>query len=572
MKLIQKVKFLLFRESDNFLIFTLFGLVVLLVICIYTIFPNLLSNNTENDTEILIVNAQILSTIFAIIASFAILGLQFVSQDLTPRIMRNFINSKEISFFFGLYIFTIISNLFVATFPKIIDPSKFLIISYILFVFCIFSLIPSLKSIIQSIQPIRIIKNIEINIPETYYKEIISREKFPINQYDSLNDPFIDLEQIAIRSIRNNDHALFNYCIQRIAVLNIKYLEELKKIPTDNGYIEVGRDVYILQNYFLKIYDQLIFEILNQNNSCFLNELLNWLFPILENLITLKANEEIESFERKYEEIGKTLVKRKYHQYSSNYFYIITDFLELLFTYLPSGNDSLIYSDEIPDRQNRSKKEIDLWLFGEKMHNLFFRELSFFIKLVDQIGSDEEFEHAYYSFDSCINKLLIDSFKGNYNEKFRRFLIYQLLFAYIQIHEISLKNKIISVLDLGQFLLDISRHPENYDLLPFKNQFIGFFKRTGELSVEYENALSLSSIGIASRVLIKQYPSIVSELVDILINCSSKIRQKEKHSDYYIRTVRDQLTSIKHYNKNNVVEINDKIDSEIKIINEVIPN
>jgi len=127
----------------------------------------------------------------------------------------------------------------------------------------------------------------------------------------------------------------------------------------------------------------------------------------------------------------------------------------------------------------------------------------------------------------------------------------------------SLNNGKVYVDALESFIMSISGNPEKYNILPIKDLFVNYFKGIGQLALEFDDYYGLGSIAIASRVLIGNYPSVVSELVDILIDCSKVIRQKGDTTKINIQDVKRELNSIKHFNKNNVVEINTKIDSEI---------
>jgi hypothetical protein len=549
-------------NSENNILYTIFGLITLCIIGIYLIHPDVLSNNTQYDAQILLVNVQILATILAITTSFTILGLQYVSQDLTPRIMSYYIKSKEFLFFFGLYGFGIISNLFVASFPKIISPSQFLCISYLLLVFCIFSLIIYLKFLIIGLQSTTIIENIEKNIPVNFQERIIRlegpRKAFRI----SSNDPFVELEQIIIRSIRNNDYTTFSYCLQRIVSLNYGYLKKIGLLNVDSGYSEVWKKTYALQNYFLRLYNQIRFEIINQNNERFLIEYLQSITFIISYLFELKSDASIEQLDNQFEEIGKLIVEKKYCSVCPEYGYALSDLLELEFSNLPSGNMSPIYSDPIFDINTLSEKEKDLWYFGERTHSHFFSELSFCTDLIEK-GHSEEFYSIFFSIIHTIEQLIITSFKNPYNEVFRRALLYRLFITYLKIHEIALKNNGFSDNHLSLLLMDINYKPQEYGVAFLKDILLEFFRAQGDLSIKYDDPSGIRGIGVGSRFLIHHFPDITSGLVDLLIEYSKKIPQAKELKKVSLQLIKEELKSIKSLNKQNIKEINRKIDDTI---------
>lgn len=555
-------KFLL-RDSDDNLLFTLFGLVTLCIFFIHIIAPNNLSNNFHDDIGILVDNAQILATIFAITTSFTILGLQYVSQEFTPKIMQYVLKSKKFQLYFGLYAIGIISNLFVASFPKIIDPSKFLFCSYIILVFCILFLFDLVKSLVSSVQPIRLIKEIEMGIPDNFHETIISRLNGPILYDYILIDPFYDLEQIVIRSIRKNDHATFSLSFQRIIFFNRRYLKKMEKLSVDHGYIELWRKTGAIQKYFFRIYDQILVEIIAQNNERFLGEYSSLLYTITESHFKLKNDYSIEQFEKIFEEIGRLIIEKRFHRSGKIYFVNVLKVLEIEFAHLSTGDTYLGFSETFPNINDLSKKESDLLIYDRKVQSRFDEELTFFVKLASHISSDDEFNYVFGYLNSTIETLIINSFDHNFNERFKQYILYRLFSSHLSVQKMSLNNGRVNVDALGSFIMSISGNPEKYNIVPIKDLFVDYFKGIGRLALEFDDYYSLGSIAIASRVLIGEYPSVVSELVDILIDCSKVIRQNGDTTKINIQDVKRELDSIKRFNKNNIVEINTKIDTEI---------
>jgi hypothetical protein len=516
----------------------------------------------HENVQILLTNAQILATILAITLSFTIVGLQLVSEDLNPKFLIYHLKSKDFIGFFVYYTFGIISNILVASFPNIVDSSKFLIISNGILLICLIFLLVYLLFIIRGIQPISIINNIGKNIPSTFDETIIRREERRYPYIAALNDPFIELEQITIRSIRKNDYFSFVYCLRVIANFNFIYLNKLNSLPTDQGYRDIWRDTTALQNYFLRIYDQILIEILVQNNERFLNEYVNYLVRVTEYLYKLKCEHAIEPLEKDLEDIGKEIIDRKYYRSIRNYLNALEKIIDTEFSILPSGANSIYYSDNAPDINTMSEREKDLWYFDDKLLERFFAKLSFFVKIAGRVQT-EDFNYVFFNLNYKVEELVIESLKKDFIEKLRTWMIRTLLINHLQIHEIALKNKAQSDRGLDRLFMNISRSPKDYNVLPIKGLIIDYYSEIAELSLKYDDPWGFSGLGVASRVSIRLYPAIASELVDIMISCSKRLRQNGIVTKINIQDIKHELVSIKRQNKQNVIEINKKIDEEI---------
>lgn len=565
MNILNRFKLFLMKDSENNILYTLWGLCTISIIWIFFMFPNYISDKPQYYTELLLVNAQILATIFAITTSFAIFGLQYVSQDLSPRIMNYFIKSKEFLLFFGSYGIGIILNLFVVSFPKIIALSTFIYLSLIILISCLFLLIFYLKFMIRGIQLKTIIDSVKKNIPNDFGSIIVQRELILNRSAIVLNDPFIEFEQIIIRAIRNNDHTSFSYCLQQICALNFKYLEQIQQSDGTPGYKSVWKQTEALQNYFFRYYNQILFEILNQNNERLLDDYIAALLKTTEYLFDLKCNFSIEQFENHFHEIGKLIIDKNYYRFSSNYFNAAYHLLETEFLNLPSGNDLSLYENihnaiDIPRMSERDK---DLWYFGETTHDRFFSELDFILKLAERVKFEEFF--SIFSFlNYKLEKLVILSIKKTDNDTFRSVLVSNLFNSQIRIYECALRKQTNSGLNLIFFLKEISDNPDKYDITSLQNLILKLFSDLGGLSVKYYDATGISCIGRAVRFLIHKYPDFSSSLVDLLILCSETVRQSQDNKKNFIQNqIIRELISIKHHNKEKIETINRKIDSEL---------
>lgn len=256
------------------------------------------------------------------------------------------------------------------------------------------------------------------------------------------------------------------------------------------------------------------------------------------------------------------IIERKFYGISTQYSNIISKIIDVEIANLPSGNSLFLYIEPGSDTEALSKEDSDILYFGERTVEWLFAELTFIEKFSSTI-QDERFHLLFFFLDATLNKVVVEAVQKTDNESFRRHLTARALRGIIEIYKLNLEKGTINSAHLLRFLWEFYQSPEKFDILPLKDLFVGFYRATGDLSIEYNHPDGIARISSAARLLIAKFPSLAAELVDILIQLSEKIRLNRELDRIQMSEVKRELESIKRQNTGNVVEINRKIDEEI---------
>lgn len=553
------------NNVDYRIIFTIPAIITILILYVKFQFPALFSIDPQNSQDVLIAIAQILATILAITTSFTILGLQYVSQGLSPRVMKYIVYSKEIFLFFTIYLISIISSVFIASFPTIIRPGDFIYISIILLVWCLFSLIVSLISIVENMQIPKIVNIIIKKVPDNYDEILLQNLQSTSTPALDIQDPFIDIEQIIIRSIRNNDIQSFRSGLSNITSSYIIYLKKILENSRNSDFQENQRKANALHSFFFRIYKRIFFEIIQQNNEALLIDYLSDLLKIFIQMLENKSEFSVIEIKNLFEEIWFLILERKFQGASFSYMDTLSKVLKTEFSSLPSGDYLLSYWKKIPITGTITERDSHFLYFGERTLDWLISDLDFLVKLSSAV-KDERFHYVFHASNSIISEMITRTIKRTDNEKFRRDFTSRLLNNSIKIYKLALeKGSSVHSFPVG-FISQFYRNPQEYDILPLKDLFITYFKIIGAISIKYKITSGIHDIGFASGMLFEHFPEISNELVDILIEISKKERLNEKDGRIIVTEIRQQLNFIKQQNKLRIKEIDEKIDSEIDFI------
>jgi len=542
-------------------------LTVVFLILIYAKYPTLLFNNLENSTNVLTTNAQILATIFAITISLTMLGLQYLSQSLTPRISGLFIRSKFIAGLLLSYIFSITVNIFVLSFPKVIEPTKFVYSSYLLLIWCIFYLTSYLFYMTRKIQPTSVLNEIEKQIPLDYDRTIIHKFNQRLINVPDEQDKFIDLEQIIIRTIRNNDFFSYIDCLKLLFKKQITFLEDIYKKGTNDkhGYNQIHHNAEAISLYFLRIHKQIYFEILKEKNERFLLHYANELAGIIKLLLKLKAIRPLREVNDHFNDIGLQIIDGKLHSMFRFYCQLLDDVAKEEFRNIPSGNLFLEFQDKMVPLNTLPKKEQDERILGHIIHDYFsYHRLEFFEEL-SMKASDKGNEDIVVSVKHSLSELLDMAIKKDDNKKMRFWLVGRILERLKKIHDYSLTKNIdvpfFGLLELHNKIESI-KDDETIDSLGI---LITNYYCDGAVNTTKKDYYSgVFHLGIDGRCLVSEYPQITEIIIDSLIECLKIVTKDKKFRNVNKDMIVKELNSIKVWNKHKHKKIKDKIDKAFK--------
>ncbi len=539
------------------------GVLIFIFLIVNYFYPNLFFNNSEKPSDILTTNANILATIFAITISLTLLGLQYISESLTPRIVRSFIKSKFITGLLLSYIFSILINIFVISFPKIIEARNFVYFSYLLLIWCIFYLVSYLFYMIRKIQPTSALYEIEKQIPVGYDKIIIHKFNQKLLNVPDEQDKFIDLEQIIIKTIRNNDFFSFIACLNLLFKKQITYLENIyKEGPNDEqGYEQIHNNADAISLYFLRISKQIYFEILREKNERFLLHYTHELIKIITLLLKLKAISPLRDINDNFNDIGFQIIEGRFQSIFGNYGHFLNKVAKEEFLNIPSGNLFLEFHDGLVPLNNLPKKERDERFLGHMIYDYFsYDRLKFFEKF-SMKAADNGYKDIIVSVKHLLFELLDMAIKKDDNNKMRIALVMDILDSLKKIHDYSLtKNINVDFFGLLQ-LQDIIESLKDEATINSVGILTSKYYCEGTINlIKKDYYFGLSELGIQGRVLVSKYPLITEIVVDSLIESLKIVSEDNKFKKINKEMVVNELNSIKKWNKPKHKNIEDKID------------
>lgn len=538
------------------------GALIFLFLIFAYVYPHSFSNNLDRPTDVLATNANILATILAITISLTILGLQYLSESLTPRIVDSFIKTKFIAGLLFSYIFSILINIFVISFP-IIEAKNFIYYSYLLLIWCVFYLASYLFYMIRKIQPTSALYEIEKQIPLDYDKIIIHKFNQRLINLPDEQDKFIDLEQIVIKTIRNNDFFSFRICLDLLFKKQIIFLRNILNKEPDNerGYEQIHADTESISGYFLRIQKQIYFEILRGKNERFLLHYAKEIVEIIKLLLKLKAIRPLRELNDHFNDIGLQIIDKKFHSTFHFYCHLLDDLAKNEFLNIPSGSQLSQFQDQMTPYNTLSKKERDEDVLGSIIYDYFSSDRLKFFEEFSEKASDKGYEDIILSVKFTLSELLDLAIKKNDNKKMQISLVNDILNTLKNIHDYSLtKNINASFFGLPQLHHIIESLKDEVTINSVGILTAKYYCDGAINLIKKDYHFGLLELGIQGRFLVSKYPTIAEIVVDSLIECLKIISEDSKFKKINKEMVVDELNSIKKGNEPKHKNIEDKID------------
>jgi hypothetical protein len=147
-------------------------------------------NLTGAQTHLSSVGVDALAGVLAIVISVTLMAVQFSSQEYTQRIMDTYIKSVIFWLLIGIYLFTILFNVFLLHWLKNqIDPFniKLLNISILLTMLCFMLLIPYFLFTMKQLRPKNIISKALMQVDKKFIK-ILLQKKYDVDHIQLVSD------------------------------------------------------------------------------------------------------------------------------------------------------------------------------------------------------------------------------------------------------------------------------------------------------------------------------------------------------------------------------------------------
>ena len=514
------------------------------------------SNDTNQTSALLLSNSEILTTIFAITVSVTLIGVQYLAQTYTPRSIKDYFKEPFFAGFVALYIFSILFNLTIGSFPATFSQSTFVFLSFILLFFCLLYLVAYPFHEISKIQPEHVLERISSCIPKNLF-EIISTNPYRSNEVNSAREPFIVLEQMTIQSIRNNDYEIYKQCLYCLTATTLKLIDQAKEEyhKTKNEDLLAERTDEIVQ-FSYRLFDQLKIEAFQTKNEIFLIVLLEDLEIYITRLHEAKAIRALDYVYQLYNSIGAFSFENKLEALAGEYCRSIDRLctVELQINEFEISPFQEDFSNlKFTDQQLKSQ------VFNELMFRYFNSQRLDALQNSVKLASDNQMPSEVSLLMFCYSRLLdkIINFK---NPQFRFYLFQIVLWNLQGSYRYAAEKKY----HLSSLLLEmLSYKVKEMRKLGVTEQEILYLSTSlcsfALISIKNDDGWAIHSLGYQGRVFADSEPKLAVLMAEAL---GEALRIKADNSTLRNVTdgrIREELESIEKWNRHSNKEITAKV-------------
>jgi hypothetical protein len=356
--------------------------------------------------------AQILATIFAITISLSLLGVEYFSQELTPRIIPSLIRSRFIQTIVASYVLSIPIVLF-SKYSLQTPLQLALIFSLLVWALC--CLLSYVVFIGMRLNPMSQARFLRKQLPEDFDDSILRKVKFGSISIADSDDRIIDMQNIILQALSNRN--IFTFAQWLILVFNIEneYLSKrfIEYKTEGSSYSNLFEEMGEISSYFGFIHSLLLSEIRSKDNIRFLRPYVRLLEFRAERAIRMKnynvfgkdtptAKNESSSASKQF--LNAFLFTIKYANSTEVYREIFDNYFDaVLKSIMESESYMRMYSD-IPSREDRTEYEDQRIRWGriiERHYNELLREIHRYCTNIDLDESSE----AISAFDWSLSRL-----------------------------------------------------------------------------------------------------------------------------------------------------------------------
>jgi len=520
-----------------------FALIVLIIARMAT--PSHFVSNLESPKSVIQTNAQILATIFAITISLTLLGLEYYSQRLTPRLAKSVLQSTFIKLLLVSYTMSIIADVAVASFfPDSVN--SFLLYSFLALAWCLIYLVAYLYNLIRRLQPGNQMDMIERSIPKDFSQEIVQKHRRGRIQGTDERDRFIDIQKIIIRTVRENDIYLFGEWVRLLFGKEHSYLKEIRSREQEGDQTLSGDEAQAISSYFLHLQQQIYQEILNTNNIGFLNSYIGNISNVVLQLVGMRQGGWLNGATSHFDEIGMKIVSNEYDSLFQAYGNALQTIAEAEIASIPREEKHLVWNDAYRNMNDLSEEEYKERAWYRSSRDAFRHRLSFLEGFAEEAIGRGYDEPVRLSLQIC-TKFLQEAVEEE-SKPFRNFFANNSLQSQKRIHDNAVRNGIaVSFfwpIGLGDIL-------ETMD--PDKAEEIGvglteLYCDSAVLAVENDVWNGYHDLGVLGRTVIERSPKIVLEVIDALEECLEILLEEGGHEEVTPEMIAEQIASLYRWN------------------------
>ncbi len=182
------------------------------------VIPSILATGEFEVSRTIFVDAGIggLLSVLAIVISLTLMGIQFASQEYTHRVMNTYLKSYMLWSMIGIYLATILYNLYMTAFLKIPVDTTYADVSVMLQSLCLIMLIPHFVIAVIHLRPDFTINIIVNSVDEEYILAIENFIQTGKGQVPTNVDRLLPAVEIIEKSISRGDRATVRVALDEL--------------------------------------------------------------------------------------------------------------------------------------------------------------------------------------------------------------------------------------------------------------------------------------------------------------------------------------------------------------------
>ncbi len=510
---------------------------------------------------LLVSYSELLTTIFAITISVTLIAVQYLAEKYTPRSVSGYFNDSFFAGFISLYVFSISLDLSVASFPLTFQSSSFVWVSLVLLLFCLIYLVAYPFHVISKLQPARALERIDARIPSNFFHIITQAPYWSGNITDSNKEPFIILEQMTIRSIRDNDYDLYTQCLNFLMKKSINLINEAKKEYADKKDLKLlAERSDSIVNFMYRPFDQIKIEIFQTRNEFFILSLLYRAEKLVGELHEAEAIRSLRNMYDLYDGIGIFAIKNDLEFIAEEYCGSVNRIVKVE---MKVNEFELSPFEEKPIDWNKlSEAQKTEHSFNQLMFEMYFTHHRLdSLKDIAKAASEKGFKFAVYMTMTTYSEIfdVVMEFK---NANLRGFLYQLVMWSLNEAYE-NIANKGIheSHVILGMLQYKIERMQKLGLPLSEKEYLTRGFCNLALLDIKKDDDGARLNMGIQGRVMAgKNEPSLAIIIAETLGDALKMVHSNNSFKHITEKQVRIDLESIKTFDKTGDPRVSKKID------------
>jgi hypothetical protein len=511
--------------------------------------------------SLLVSYSELLTTIFAITISVTLIAVQYLAETYTPRSVTGYFNDSFFAGFIFLYVFSISLDLSVASFPQTFQPSIFVWGSLVLLLFCLVYLVAYPFHVISKLQPARALERIDARIPSNFFQIITQAPYWSGNITDSNKEPFIILEQMIIRSIRDNDYDLYIQCLNFLVKTSNNLIDKAKKEYADKKDLKLlAKRTDSIVDFIYRPLDQIKIEIFHTRNEFFILSLLYRAEKLVGELHEAEAIRSLRNMYDLYDGIGIFAVKNDLELIAEEYCRSVNRIIKVE---MKVNEFELSPFEEKPIDWNKLSEEQKT----ERSFNQGIFEMYFTIHRLDslkeiaKVASEKGFKFAVYMTMTTYSEIFdtIIEFK---NANLRGYLYQIVMWSLNEAYE-NVANQGIheSQAILGMLQYKIERMQKLGLPLAEKEYLTKSFCALALLDIKKDDDGARLNMGIQGRVMArKNEPSLAIIIAETLGEALKTVHSSNSFKHITEKQVRIELESIKNFDKSGDPQVSKKVD------------